>query len=68
VEPGELPAGLTKPELLKALEGGKALGRLRSEARREAAKIGGGGGGNRDATVESAEVNSGKAYRSAHRA
>jgi Raf kinase inhibitor-like YbhB/YbcL family protein len=25
VEPGELPAGLTKPELLKALEGGKAL-------------------------------------------
>lgn len=25
LEPGELPAGLTKPELLKALEGGKAL-------------------------------------------
>jgi phosphatidylethanolamine-binding protein (PEBP) family uncharacterized protein len=25
VEPGELPAGLTRPELLKALEGGKAL-------------------------------------------
>jgi hypothetical protein len=25
VEPDELPAGLTKPELLKALEGGKAL-------------------------------------------
>jgi Raf kinase inhibitor-like YbhB/YbcL family protein len=25
VEPGELPAGLTKAELLKALEGGKAL-------------------------------------------
>jgi Raf kinase inhibitor-like YbhB/YbcL family protein len=25
VEPNELPAGLTKPELLKALEGGKAL-------------------------------------------
>jgi phosphatidylethanolamine-binding protein (PEBP) family uncharacterized protein len=25
VEPGALPAGLTKPELLKALEGGKAL-------------------------------------------
>jgi len=25
VEPGELAAGLTKPELLKALEGGKAL-------------------------------------------
>jgi Raf kinase inhibitor-like YbhB/YbcL family protein len=25
VEPGELQAGLTKPELLKALEGGKAL-------------------------------------------
>jgi Raf kinase inhibitor-like YbhB/YbcL family protein len=25
LEPGELPAGLTKPELLKALEGGKAM-------------------------------------------
>jgi len=25
LEPGELPAGLTRPELLKALEGGKAL-------------------------------------------
>jgi Raf kinase inhibitor-like YbhB/YbcL family protein len=25
LEPGDLPAGLTKPELLKALEGGKAL-------------------------------------------
>lgn len=25
LEPGELPAGLSKPELLKALEGGKAL-------------------------------------------
>ena len=25
VEPGELQPGLTRPELLKALEGGKAL-------------------------------------------
>ena len=25
LEPGELPAGLTRPEVLKALEGGKAL-------------------------------------------